>query len=212
MLGRNRHTAVVALASMVVLGACATGERPILVAPPSTVADAVSAAVLERLDRGEHATFTATYDITPTSTGTTTTATVVQSGEQGRTVIGTVEYRRSGTTARTCYAGDIDCVDGFDETRVSDLNITHEFWGRSAAARLAVEVGRSVGDTTGRTETIAGVSAACADVVVPAGQGGAGTVVYCATDAGLLARYTGADVRIELTSFSPSVDDSMLTG
>ncbi len=211
MPGRTRHVATLVITCAAVLSACATGERPTLVAPPTLPNDPVAAAVVERLGRGESATFTATYEITPTSTGTATAATVVQSGDRRRTVIGTVEYLRNGSTTRTCFSGDVECTTGFDETRISNLNITHEFWGRSAAARLSLEAGRSIGATTGRTETIAGVSATCADVVVPAQQG-AGTLVYCAIDAGLLARYNGADVRIELTSFSPAADESLLAG
>jgi hypothetical protein len=211
MSGRTRHVAALVLMCAAVLTACVTGERPTLVAPPTIPDDPVAAAVLERLERGGSASFTATYDITPTTTGVPTAATVVQAGDRRRTVIGTVEYLRDGSTTRTCFSGDVECTTGFDETRISNLNITHEFWGRSAAARLSLEAGRAVGTTTGRTETIAGVSATCADVVVPA-QEGAGTLVYCAIDAGPLALYNGADVRIELTSFTSEVDESMLAG
>lgn len=211
MAGHTRHVAALVLTCAAVLSACATGERPTLVAPPTIPDDPVAAAVIERLERGSAATFTATYDITPTMTGIPTAATVVQSGDRRRTVIGTVEYLRDGATTRTCFSGDVECTTGFDETRISNLNITHEFWGRSAVARLSLEAGRAVGTTTGRTETIAGVSATCADVVVPAQQG-AGTLVYCAIDAGPLALYNGADVRIELTSFSTEVDETLLAG
>ena len=41
---------------------------------------------------------------------------------------------------------------------------------------------------------------------------GVGSVTYCAVDAGVLARYFGADVSIELTAFAPTVDPSRLVG
>ena len=46
---------------------------------------------------------------------------------------------------------------------------------------------------------------------VPSIDGG-GSLTYCAVDDGILARYFGADVSIELTSFVPSVDEARLVG
>ena len=215
MPGRIRPA--VALLVAATLTGCATGQRPTLVAPPSTVGDPVTAAVLDRLDRAQTSVFTATYDITPTLTGETTAATVVQSGDQRRVTIGSVEFFRQGSGARTCFTGNVDCVDGIDEARISDLNITSEFWGRSSAARLGLNAARAVGNPEGSVETIAGQPATCATIPVgttTTAEGGSPVqaLVYCALDAGVLARYNGADVVIELTSFSESVDDTVLAG
>ena len=154
--------------------------------------------------------FTASYTITPTLTNEPTQATVVQSGLRQRITIGSVEYTSDGAVVRTCVVGGGECVDGIDEARISNLNITHAFWGESATARIRVDASRSVQQAAGRTETIAGQASTCADLTVPAPEG-IGTVVYCALDAGVLARYIGVDVRIELTAFSPVADEAQLT-
>jgi hypothetical protein len=207
---------VIVLIGLAAISGCATGERPTLVAPPSTVSDPVTAAVIERLDRASTATFTATYDITPTSTSETTTATVVQTGQARRVTIGNVEYVRDSEGARTCETGNVGCVEGFDEARVSNLNITSEFWGRSSQTRLGLNAARAVGPPTGSTETIGGQAATCASIPlqssVSIGDSAVQSLVYCAIDAGVLARYNGADVVIELTSFTNAVDEALLAG
>ena len=75
---RNR-IALGAAALTLLLTACATGPRPTLVDQPAA-ADTVAQAVLERLERGSSATFTADYEITPSLTGEPTHATVMQEG------------------------------------------------------------------------------------------------------------------------------------
>ena len=66
-----------AVAATLLLTACATGPRPSLVDEP-VVSDTVAQAVLDRLERGSSATFTADYEITPSLTGQPTHATVMQ--------------------------------------------------------------------------------------------------------------------------------------
>jgi hypothetical protein len=193
-----------------VLTGCATGERPTLVAEDTAIADPVAKAVADLLVRAPDTVFTATYTITPTLTNEPTQATVVQNGLRRRIAIGSVEYTSDGTVVRTCVVGGGECADGIDEARISNLNITHAFWGESAAARMRVDASRSVQQAVGRTETIGGQPATCADLTIPAPEG-VGTVVYCALDAGILARYVGVDVRIELTAFSPVADEAQLT-
>jgi hypothetical protein len=195
--------------------ACATGERPTLVDQPVGSEDAAARPVIERLEAAGDTVFTATYEITPTSTASTsqpTTATVIVSGPRQRVTVGGIDYVTDGTTARTCRDGT--CTDGFDEALISDLQITHDFWGATAATRLGVEAGRSLTAAAQRQENIAGQPAACADVTVPSATpdaSGSGTIIYCALDAGPLGRYVGADSTIVLTSFAPTVDDTQLT-
>lgn len=185
------------------LGGCFTGERPTLVERPSND-DPATQAVIDRLDTVSSAVFTATYEITPTLTGQPVTATVSQDGTRRRVTIGDVDFITDGTVVRTCSRTDDSCVDFLDDARVSDLNITHRFWGDAFRARLELDASRRVGFTEASDETIAGVPAACVDIPVPSASELSGVVQYCALDAGPLARYIGADVKIELVEFSPT--------
>jgi len=195
------------------LTGCALGQRPSLMEQP-TADDQASAAVLSRFERAASLTFTANYDITPSLTGQITQATVVQSGERQRITIGAVEYIADGTTSRTCVAGTTDCVFSFDDARVSDLSVTHAFWSNSVVGRLTTDASRTVGPSVGHTDTIAGRPATCVDLPVPTAfeEDGVGQVTYCAIDDGVLGRYRGADVSIELTAFSPNADEALLAG
>lgn len=202
---RLRGAVLVSTLALAAAG-CITGQRPELV-PTPVVDDAAAQVVLQRLERADSVPFTATYDIIPSTTGDTTKATVRQLDDQRRITIGDVDYLIGRGGGRTCRLDDGVCVDLLDDALVSDLNITHRFWSDGIAARLAIDAARRVGFSEGHTETIADRPAACADVPVLGG-----VVVYCALDAGILARYFNADVSIELTSFTNAVDPAAMTG
>lgn len=203
----HRHalrSAAIGIVVMTGLTGCITGERPTLIERPS-VDDPAAQAVLDRLGTTAGAEFTATYEITPTLTGRPTTATVVQSGTMRRVSIGDVDFISDGTVTRTCTNDDRGCVDYLDDARISDLNVTHRFWGDAFAARLELDASRRIGFSRGFDETIAGFPAACVDLQVPSTSQLSGTIQYCALDAGPLARYIGADVAIELVEFAETV-------
>ena len=205
MIPRLRSAVLITSLWFVSVG-CITGERPELM-PTPVVDDAAAQVVLERLERADAVQFTATYDIIPSTTGETTKATVRQLDDRRRITIGDVDYLIDRGAGRTCRLDGGGCVDLLDDALVSDLNITHRFWSDGIAARLAIDAARRVGFSEGHTETIADRPAACADVPVLGG-----VVVYCALDAGILARYFNADVSIELTSFTNEVDPAALSG
>lgn len=203
------------VAVLLVLAGCATGQRPTLVEQTAGTEDAAAAAVIQRLDAAAETTFTATYDITPTATSQTTAATVFVSGLRQRIIIGSVDYISDGTVTRTCVAGTAECTEGLDDARISNLQITHDFWGEAMGARLARAANVSLADGVPRVETIAGQPATCADITVPSANAEAsgsalGTLVYCALEAGPLARYSGADVNIVMTSYASTVDETQL--
>lgn len=180
---------------------CFTGERPTLLDRPE-IDDPAAQAVLDRLGLASSLEFAATYEITPTSATAATVATVVQSGGNRRVAIGEVTYVVDGTVVRTCQNDDEGCVDALDDARVSNLNVTHRFWGDAFAARLELDASRRIGFSAAGNAVIAGFPAACVDIPVPSTRELSGTVQYCALDAGVLARYVGADVTIELIEFS----------
>ncbi len=192
----------VAIVSGLALSGCMTGERPVLEQVPA-IDDAAAEVVLERLARAGSVPFTATYDIIPSTTGVTTTAIVRQLDGRRRITIGDVDYLIDNGTSRTCRLESDQCDEFANDALVSDLNLTHRFWSDGIAARLVVDASRRIGFSEGRTETIADRPAVCVDVPVLGGS-----VVYCALDAGVLARYFNADVSIELTSFTNDVDSN----
>jgi hypothetical protein len=192
--------AIAAAAAAAVLSGCVTGQRPVL-EPVPVIDDEAAEVVLDRLARAGSVPFTATYDIIPSTTGVTTTAVVRQLDGRRRVTIGDVDYLIDGGSSRTCRLESDDCDEFVNDALISDLNLTHRFWSDGIADRLVVDASRRTGFSEGRTDTIAGRSAACVDVPVLGGS-----VLYCALDEGVLARYFNADVSIELTSFTSEVD------
>ena len=201
-----RRLTLLALAA-VALAACATGQRPSFdsdePAQQSTGDPAVDA-VLDRLDRVGLEQFTADYTILTRLGGKESTARVVQADNSRRSVtINTVRFLDGPGTTATCDLTTALCEASINDARVSDVQVTHDFYGSSFARRLRVDAGRSLSPARGYAETIAERPATCADVPVSGG-----TKVYCALDDGPLARYDGNDVLIELVGIDPTPDES----
>ena len=202
---RSNGAIAISFALLPLLAGCVTGERPTLEPVPQTD-DPAAATVIQRLDRADRITFTATYEITPIGAAEPTVATVRQSGDRRRVTIGSVDFVTDGVDSTTCLLETGECFGFLDDARVSDLGITNRFWSEGFATRLTVDAARRVGFSTGTVDTIAGWPAVCAEVPVLGGD-----KLYCALDEGVLARYYGADVRIELTEYSNEVDETQLT-
>jgi hypothetical protein len=198
---------VLAVLAVIALGACATGPRPSFDADEPTqeaTGDAAIDAVLERLDRVGLAQFTADYTVLTRLGNKESTATVVQADNSRRSItINDVRFLDGSGTVATCNLTTAECEAVINDARVSDVQITHDFYGSSFARRLRVDAGRSLAPAQGYAETIGGQPATCADVPVSGG-----TKVYCALDSGPLARYDGNDVVIELVALNPTPDES----
>ena len=195
-----RLAAIASLAALT--SACALGERPTL-AEQAPISDEAASVVMQQLQSVADDSFVATYVITPSSADEPTAATVTRTGDGVVTAqIGSVVYTSNpdGRTT-TCVADGTNCDDFANDARISDLAVTHLFWGPSFERRLQTDSGRRIG-TSGLSEaTIAGQAATCVEVKVPSSLEAVGTVTYCAIEPGLLARYYGADVLIEMSSF-----------
>lgn len=207
---RRTAVSVAATALLASLGmaGCFTGERPTLAeeaAVGAPVGDPASDAVLERFASAPDATFTATYEITNNFGPLTRDATVVQAPERRRSItVGHIRYVIDGPSAFTC---NLDtgppCTDRIDDAAISDLQVTHQFYSRSAADRLRIDATRRVGPTDGYEAEIAGRTARCVSVPVSGGS-----KVYCVLDEGILAQYQGPDVVISLTGIEPDPDEA----
>ena len=205
--GRLRHAVVGALATAIALTACATGQRPSFEADQPALTptgDAAVDAVLERLDAVGIEQFTADYAILTRLGGLNSTATVVQADNSRRSVtVNDIRFLNGTGNAATCNLTTAECEAVINDARVSDVQLSHDFYGPSMARRLRVDAGRRIGDTTGYEITQADRQALCVDVPVSGG-----TKVYCALGNGVLARYDGADLFIELTGVSDVPDET----
>ncbi len=215
-LPRRRHTGslrsltVFVAAASVVLGACATGPRPSFdddqPVQQSTGDEAIDA-VLDRLEMVRLEQFTADYTILTRLGGMESNARVVQADNSRRSItINDVRFLDGSGTVATCSLTAQECEATINDARVSDVQITHDFYGSSFERRLRVDAGRRLGESTGYTAEIAGAPAVCADVAVSGG-----TKVYSALDSGPLARYDGNDLAIELVAVDPDADESAFT-
>lgn len=190
------------------LPACFAGERPSLIddQSPTLTGDAAVDAVLERLDTQASGPLTASYTVVTKFLGAQTSAVVAIATDAGHSVtIGDVRYLTgpSGSFARTCSLATETCVDGIDETKVSDTLLTSTFFASAPAARLRQDFEVRTGPPVASTETIAGQAATCVAVPVTGG-----TKTYCALDSGVVARMDTADLSIELTDYTSSIDRS----
>ena len=196
---------VAAAVAVLLLAGCMTGERPTLAESPTTTGDQAVDAVLERLDAAGAGTFTAGYDVLTKFGNLSTPATVSQAGPARRSVtIGSVRFLVDGTSTATCRLDGGGCSDTLDPARVSDTQLSPDFYATSAAARLRRDAAARVGATAGSSTSIGGQAAAC--VTIPVADS---TTTYCALDDGPLARLDAADVAIELTGFTPAVDETL---
>lgn len=205
---RARAGAVVVATALAILASgCMTGERPSFdddQPDRDATGDPAIDAVLDRLDRVQVERFTAQYTILTRLGGLESTAAVVQADDSRRSItINDIRFLDGTGVVATCDLATDECEATLNDARVSDLQLTHEFYARSAAQRLRVDAQRKLDNARGFELDVAGQRATCADVPVSGG-----TKTYCAIEAGALARYDGNDLVIELTAFDPLPDES----
>ncbi|MDA2945140.1 MAG: hypothetical protein O2925_03780 [Actinomycetota bacterium] len=191
------------LASVVLAAGCAVGPRPTLIATPAVEDPAISR-VLDLLAAAPDGSFQAEYLITVNYGGRTLTATVAN--EPGRTsvTIGSIRFLSDDSGQRTCDLETGSCERGLDDTKTSDVQVTHQFWSRAMMNRLRTDSERNIAPARASDMVIAGSDAMCAVVPVTGGDKS-----YCASLSGPLALYGGPDLSIELSELRDEVDDSL---
>lgn len=193
-----------AVAAAVGLAGCFTGPRPTLAEGPAMTGDAATDAVLGRLDQAGSAVFSVDYDVLTRFGDVRRQATVVQAGPARRSItVGAVRFLVDNEATATCDLTSDVCSDTIDAARISDTQLAPDFYASSAATRLRRDAGQRIAATVASTVDLGGQTATCVAVPVPGS-----TETYCALDAGPLARIDAADVRIELTSYSATADES----
>ena len=117
------------------------------------------------------ATFTADYEVVTKFGNVTTPTTVVQAGAAHRAVtIGQIRFVVDGADIATCDLGTGVCSSTIDAARVSNVQLTPDFYVASAAAKLRRYTELRAGPTRASTETIAGQPATCVDVPTTSGD------------------------------------------
>ena len=193
-----------------VLTACLTGKRGHLEqgsSAPSTVSDPAIQAVMAKLETPNTAQYTAVYTIITKFGNSTVKATVAQNSPADRSItIGNVRFLDQQGGAQTCEVTTGQCDSGLQDQRVSDTQLTHDFFAASPALRLRHDVDTMVSAAVGSTKQIAGQNATCVQTFFAAGS-----KTYCALDNGLLAQQDTPDLRIDLTSVTSSADASLFS-
>ena len=203
------------LTSCTLLAGCFTGERPSFededAIPTEATGNADIDLVLGLLDSVNSSEFTAGYDIETQFNAVSSTGLVVQAAGQRRSITVDNEARSvrfivDGQDERTCDLLTAECEASLNDARISDTQLSHTFYGPAFAARLRTDAGRRIDEPIAYPKSIAGQPAQCIDIAVAGG-----TKTYCALGSGALAEFVGADVTIELTSYSPEPDTTKFT-
>jgi hypothetical protein len=205
-----RHRAAT-IALLVLLSGCFTGERPSLTTEPfprgSSSGDPSIDQVLSQLDARNEGPYTATYTVLTKFGNSTKPASVAVSGARRSVTVGDVRFITVSGSSQTCVLGSTDpCSSTIDPARISDTQITPDFYGADAAKRLRRNAVDRIGTPVSHVDQIAGQSATCVDVPLTGG-----TAVFCVLPNGPLARLDDGVVSINLTQFAPLVDESLFT-
>lgn len=189
---------------LVASGGCATGSRPTLAEESSTGYPEVDA-VLGQIGQLSTAQYSGRYDVLLRFGNVTTAVSASQSdGDRRSLTIGDVRYVVHGSITKTCTVSTGSCIGSIDPARVSDVQMTPDFFGTSLIARLRLDASRSIGPAVTTTEDIQGESATC--VAIPITDA---TTTYCVFDNGVLARLDAPDLVVTMTGYSPEVDETL---
>jgi len=183
---------------------CLTGSRPTL-AEVTATGNADVDDVLSRIGQLSTARYSAHYDVLLRYGDITTPVSASQSdGDRRSLTIGDIRYVVHGQVTKTCVMSTAECVPRIDPTRVSDVQMTPDFFGTSLIARIELDVSRAGGQPTVTSEEIQGQQATC--VAIPVADG---ATTYCVLDNGVLARLDAPDLAVTMTGYSSDVDETL---
>ena len=196
-------------ALLVLLSGCFTGPRPSYTTDPfppgTTSGDAAIDKVLTQLDALNDGPYTVDYSVLTKFGNTTRPASVSVAAGRRSVTVGNVRFITANGESQTCNLDKSDpCSSSIESARISDTQITPDFYAADSAKRLRRIAAGRIGSTIAHTEQIAGQSATCVDVPV---TGGVST--FCALTNGPVARVDDGAVTIELTQYTPAVDESL---
>lgn len=196
-------------ALLILLSGCFTGPRPSSTTDPfppgSSTGDAAIDHVLNQLDATNDGPYTVDYTVLTKFGNTTRPASVSLAAGRRSVTVGNVRFLTSHGASQTCVLDKTDpCAPSIEPARISDTQITPDFYAADAAKRLRRSAIARIGSTIAHTEQIAGQSATCVDLPVTGGVS-----VFCALTNGPLAKLDDGAVKIELTQYTPAVDESL---
>jgi hypothetical protein len=199
------------LALLTLLSGCFTGPRPSYTTttdpfpPGSSSGDAAIDNVLAQLDAVNDGPYTATYTVLTKFGNITRPASVSVTAGRRSVTVGEVRFITTDGASQTCILDKTDpCSSSIDPARISDTQITPDFYAADAAKQLRRIAVARIGATIPHTQQTAGQSATCVEVPVSGGVS-----AFCALKNGPLARLDNGAVTIELTQYTPAVDESL---
>jgi hypothetical protein len=203
---RHRRATV---ALLLVVSGCFTGQRPSISAEPfprgSRSGDPAIDQVLVQLDAVSEGPYTADYTVLTKFGNTTRPARVSVAPSRRSVTVGDVRFLSGAGASQTCMLnGSAPCSSSIDPARISDTQITPDFYAADAAKRLRRSAVARIAAPISHNENIAGQQATCVDVPVPGG-----TSVFCALTNGPLARLDDGAVSINLTRYVQAIDESL---
>jgi hypothetical protein len=202
---------ILLIVPMILLSGCFTGKRPSVSSDPfpagSPSGDPAVDQVLAQLDLNNLGPYTAAFTVLTKFGNVSRPASVSVDHGRRSVTVGNVRYLTINNKSQTCLLDSpAPCSASINPARISDTQVTPDFYAIDAAKRLRRDAAARIGQTVSHVENIAGQSATCVDVPVTGG-----TAVFCVLAGGPLARLDDAAVTIDLTHFVPALDESLFT-